>query len=67
MPEIKLLEKALLDLATLLDQNKIKYMVIGGMANAKWGRPRATLDIDVTVWVQEHEIKGLISMFENQN
>ena len=67
MPEIKLLEKALLDLATLLDQNKIQYMVIGGMANAKWGRPRATLDIDVTVWVQEHEIKGLISIFENQN
>lgn len=67
MSEIKLLEKALLDLASLFDQNGIQYMVIGGMANAKWGRPRATLDIDITVWVQEHEIKDVISVFEKKS
>ena len=25
-------------------------MVIGGMANAVWGNPRATVDVDVTIW-----------------
>jgi len=24
-------------------------MVVGGMANAVWGEPRATLDIDITI------------------
>ncbi len=31
-------------------------MVIGGLANTVWGEPRATLDVDVTVWVDEREI-----------
>ena len=36
-------------------------MIIGGMANAVWGEPRATLDIDVTVWVKEEEINNVVS------
>ena len=36
-------------------------MVIGGMANAVWGQPRATLDIDVTIWVDEGETDGVVS------
>ena len=67
MPEIKPLEKALLEIAALLDENAIPYMVIGGMANAKWGRPRTTLDIDITAWIQEHEIKAVISIFEKKS
>ena len=31
-------------------------MVVGGLANAVWGEPRVTLDIDVTVWVEDREI-----------
>jgi hypothetical protein len=64
MPEIKLLEKALLDIAALFEKHKIRYMVIGGLANAKWGQPRATLDIDITVWVSDNEIKKVISILE---
>jgi hypothetical protein len=37
-------------------------MIIGGMANAVWGEPRATLDIDVVVWVTEKEIKNAVSL-----
>lgn len=59
-----LLEKALLDIAALFEKHKIKYMVIGGLANAKWGQPRATLDIDITVWVSDNEIKNVVSMLE---
>lgn len=64
MPEIKLLEKALRDIAALFEKHKIEYMVIGGLANAKWGQPRATLDIDITVWVSDSEITNLISLLE---
>jgi hypothetical protein len=42
-------EQALVRLAQLLSEHGIPYMVIGGLANAVWGEPRTTLDIDVTV------------------
>lgn len=35
-------------------------MVIGGMANAVWGEPRATLDIDITIWIEDAKINTLI-------
>ncbi len=40
-------------------------MVIGGLANAIWGNPRATLDIDITIWLPDQEIKSLLSLLEN--
>lgn len=45
-------ERALVRVAEHLGSLGIPYMVIGGMANAVWGVPRATLDVDVTVWVE---------------
>jgi hypothetical protein len=45
-------ESALVEIARHLDALEVPYMVIGGMANALWGVPRATLDIDVTVWLE---------------
>lgn len=47
-----LLEKALHAVVLELDAARIPYMVIGGIANLVWGVPRATFDIDVTVWVE---------------
>jgi hypothetical protein len=38
------LERALLELDRTLANNSIPYMIIGGMANAVWGEPRATLE-----------------------
>jgi hypothetical protein len=54
------LESALLGLARVLEERNIPYMVIGGLANAVWGEPRATLDIDVTVWVEDGEIARVV-------
>ena len=48
-------ERALTDLARLLDRLEVPYMIIGGMANAVWGEPRATVDIDATGWRTEGE------------
>lgn len=49
-------EQALVEIAAFLEAEAIPYMVIGGMANAVWGVPRATLDVDVTVWVPDARI-----------
>ncbi len=55
------LESALVALAAVLERARIPYMVIGGLANAVWGEPRATLDIDVTVWVDEPGIAAAVA------
>jgi len=34
------LEKALIVISKTLSENRISYMVIGGMANAVWDNPR---------------------------
>ena len=61
-------EDALVQIAEKLESLKVPYVVIGGMANAVWGEPRATLDVDVVVWVNETEIEtfpdGLVGSFE---
>ncbi len=54
------LEQAVVTIARFLEENHVPYMVIGGVANALWGIARATLDVDVTVWVSETELEALI-------
>ena len=60
-------EQALVRLARQLSDLEVPYMVIGGVANAVWGEPRATLDIDVTLAAETSEcsrlIEGLASEF----
>ena len=55
------LEQALAGVAGFLDAEGIPYMVIGGIANLVWGTPRATVDIDVTVWVDNPGIDTLVN------
>lgn len=54
-------ESTLLRVAAALDRRHTPYMVIGGLANVVWGEPRATLDVDVTVWVDEPELAGVVA------
>jgi predicted nucleotidyltransferase len=37
------------EIARALTQAHIQSMVIGGVANAVWGNPRATIDVDLTI------------------
>jgi hypothetical protein len=41
--------QALSQLVNLLETRNVPYMIVGAIAAAIWGRPRATADIDVTV------------------
>jgi hypothetical protein len=45
------LTRSLEDLCLFLDDVRIEYMLIGGLAVGIWGEPRATVDIDVLVAV----------------
>jgi len=54
------LEHAVVAAARVLDGAKVPYMVIGGLANLVWGVPRATLDVDITVWVGDRDLPAFV-------
>ena len=63
---MNLLDQALVKIANFLSDNSIPYMVIGGLANAVWGNPRSTIDIDVSIWSKEDKIEETILLFETE-
>lgn len=54
------LERALLALAASFDRKGTPYMVMGGLANIIWGEPRATIDVDATIWVEDAQIDAVV-------
>lgn len=54
------LERAIVEIVGVLEALNIDYMLIGGIANAVWGEPRATVDVDVTIAVDEPLIPATI-------
>lgn len=44
----------------VLNENKVKYLLIGGLASIIYGAPRTTVDIDIAVEPSEKNIKKLI-------
>ena len=55
------LEAALLEVVAILEEWKIPYMLIGGLAVAQWGEPRATLDVDITLWVEADQFETMVA------
>ena len=55
------LDRAIHAIAQVLDSLHIDYAVVGGIANAVWGEPRATLDVDVTVSVENAKLDEAIA------
>ncbi len=49
------LEKPLRKALAFLEQNDYRYAIIGGIAVAQWGFPRATHDVDIKVLVPNTE------------
>ena len=56
-----LLERAVVEIAAVLESMRIDYMIVGGIANAVWGEPRATIDVDVTVVVENPGLSAAIA------
>ena len=47
------LKRHLINIVDLLAEVKLTYMVIGAFALPAWGRPRATLDLDILIQTPE--------------
>jgi hypothetical protein len=45
------LDSALAEVAAALEHCRLPYVLIGGLAVAATGEPRATLDVDISAWV----------------
>jgi hypothetical protein len=56
------LEEALVEVAGILDQNRVPYMLIGGTALILWGHSRSTLDLDITVWATPDTQEALVDL-----
>ncbi len=54
------LEEALGELASALESLGVPYALIGGLAVSVWGEARATLDVDLAVWVEAAEIGATV-------
>jgi hypothetical protein len=54
------LTAALLEVSSLLERLSVPHMLIGGLAVALWGEPRATLDVDFTIWVDPQQMAETI-------
>ena len=44
-----------------LNENNIKYLVVGGLASILYGVPRTTADIDITVMPTKNNLKKIIT------
>ena len=54
------LERAVGALARFLEERRVPYMIIGGIANLVWGEPRSTLDVDAAVLVEDSAWPALV-------
>lgn len=53
--------EAAYQLHQFLTAHKVPYVIIGGLAVQRWGDPRFTRDVDVTLLVSPEEEEGLLS------
>jgi hypothetical protein len=54
------LDRAIQAITEVLESLHIEYAIVGGIANAVWGEPRATIDVDVTIAVEDSELGDTI-------
>jgi Nucleotidyltransferase of unknown function (DUF6036) len=55
------LDSAVHDITAVLDSLRIDHAIVGGIANAIWGEPRATIDVDVTVSVPDDDLARTVT------
>ena len=65
MQRLKFLDQ-LLCLCETLENEKIQYMLLGGIAVGMWAQPRATLDIDLLISVPEEDLDSFKSKIKSK-
>jgi hypothetical protein len=54
------LESSVAEVASILDELSVPYMLIGGLAVAAWGEARATLDVDLNLWAEPADFAATV-------
>ncbi len=54
------LEASVAEAASLLESLSLPYMLIGGLAVSAWGEARATLDVDLSLWVEPGQLATVV-------
>ncbi len=54
------LDDAAADVSAKLSELGVPHMLIGGLAVSAWGEPRATLDVDLCLWVSAGELETMV-------
>ncbi len=49
-----------------MNKTKVNYMIIGGLAVIKWGRPRLTQDIDIIIQINNMEIESFAKILSSE-
>ena len=66
-PELTPLAQGIAKLANILEELKIRYGMIGGIAGALHGIPRATADADVLFAIEKIRLSGFLDHLENKS
>ncbi|RMF93129.1 MAG: hypothetical protein D6736_02245 [Nitrospinota bacterium] len=52
--------RAAIEVARFLEEQEVRYFMIGGLALQHWGEPRLTRDVDVTVLVDPEDLESFV-------
>jgi hypothetical protein len=63
----KILEKRILKILKKLQNEKIEFYIVGGMALVLYGIPRTTLDIDIIIPADREIIQKLFKILKEEN
>ncbi|MDI6655313.1 MAG: hypothetical protein QME59_05440 [Candidatus Hydrothermarchaeota archaeon] len=64
---MRTLEKVARSIVKVLNELKIDYAIVGGIAVASWGNIRTTRDVDVIMALEEKKIRKLVNALKTEN
>ncbi|MFH1774726.1 MAG: DUF6036 family nucleotidyltransferase [Methanobacteriota archaeon] len=64
---MRTLEEVARSIAKILNELKIDYAIVGGIAVSSWGNVRTTRDVDVIVSLEEKDIKKFVRALKKMN
>jgi hypothetical protein len=53
------IEEVIRDITKILGEEKVDYVIVGGIAVAAWGNIRTTRDVDIILFINEKDADGL--------
>jgi histone acetyltransferase (RNA polymerase elongator complex component) len=53
------IEEVIRDITTILEEEKVDYVIVGGIAVVAWGNIRTTRAIDIILFIKEKKVNEL--------